>query len=82
MVKQLKLISQYVINHQLANDPPEIEKKMERAWNVPTTNMLTILYLVRQKKGMMFIKVIRKEFGLDGSGFWMDYIGRRTVWVH
>lgn len=52
------------------DNPPEIEKKMERAWNVPKDKQAEYIVFGEPQEGDRVYKSNKKAIWSDGSGFW------------
>lgn len=52
------------------DNPPEIEKKMERAWNVPKDKQAEYIVFGKPQEGDTVYKSNKKAIWSDGSGFW------------
>lgn len=52
------------------DNPPEIEKKMERAWNVPKDKQADYIVFGEPQEGDRVYKSNKKAIWSDGSGFW------------
>tara|TARA_Y100000389_G_scaffold148955_1_gene148166 strand:+ start:2258 stop:2629 length:372 start_codon:yes stop_codon:yes gene_type:complete len=52
------------------DNPPEIEKKMERAWNMPKDKQADYIVFGKPQEGDTVYKSNKKAIWSDGSGFW------------
>ena len=55
------------------NDPPEIDSKMERAWNVPIDKHADYIVFGKAEEGYEVYKSNKEGIWSDGSGFWSGF---------